>query len=303
MTDSGSGPVAPGSAAGALTAGAMLRAERERQGMHIAVLAASIKVSPRKLDALENDRYTELPDMTFVRALAQTVCRALKVDAQPILARLPQMAGAGLGPVGGGLNAPFRERPGRSDPTTPLPQRPLVWAGVALLAAAAAILLVPSSAWDWLANLGTAADAPLVTEVTTPKPPVPESGVAPMLTPGAPSVDPGASAPASAGASAPASVAVVETVHSVPADAPGADAALKVVSISTSDSSWIEVADGTGQVLLSRVVLPGETVGLDGRLPMRLKIGNAQATQLVFRGEPVDLAASTRDNVARLELK
>ncbi|HEY6133074.1 MAG TPA: helix-turn-helix domain-containing protein [Rubrivivax sp.] len=299
MTDSDGGPVAPG-AAGALTAGAMLRAERERQGMHIAVLAASIKVSPRKLDALEHDRYAELPDMTFVRALAQTVCRALKVDAQPILARLPQMAGAGLGPVGGGLNAPFRERPGRSDPGTPLPQRPLVWAGVALLAAAAAILLVPSNTWDWLVN-GSAADTPATTVVTTASSQLPASGAAPIGEPGTTAPDLAGSAAASA--SAPADAGVVETVHSVPADAPGAEAALKAVSITTSDSSWIEVADGAGQVLLSRVVLPGETVGLDGRLPLRLKIGNAQATQLVFRGQPVDLAASTRENVARLELK
>ena len=40
------GPSAPASA------GALLREARERQGVHIAVLAAAIKVSPRKLDAL-----------------------------------------------------------------------------------------------------------------------------------------------------------------------------------------------------------------------------------------------------------
>ena len=57
------------------------------------------------------------------------------------------------------------------------------------------------------------------------------------------------------------------------------------------------------QVLLSRHLKPGETVQLDGALPMRVKIGNAVATELVFRGQPLDLAASTRDNVARLELK
>ena len=67
----------------------MLRAAREKQGLHIAALAAAIKVSPRKLDALENDRWHELPDATFTRALAQTVCRTLKVDARPVLDKLP----------------------------------------------------------------------------------------------------------------------------------------------------------------------------------------------------------------------
>ena len=78
----------------------MLRAAREKRGLHIAALAASIKVSPRKLEALETDRYDELPDLTFTRALAQTVCRALKIDAEPVLAKLPHVgrhaqAGAG----------------------------------------------------------------------------------------------------------------------------------------------------------------------------------------------------------------
>ena len=69
--------------------GALLRAAREKQGLHIAALAAAIKVAPRKLDALENDRWHELPDATFTRALAQTVCRTLKIDARPVLDLLP----------------------------------------------------------------------------------------------------------------------------------------------------------------------------------------------------------------------
>ena len=98
------------------SAGALLRAARERQGLHIAALAAAIKVPQRKLEALEADRYDELPDATFTRALAQTVCRALKIDAAPVLALLPQLGGNGLAAVAGGLNAPFRDRPGRAEP-------------------------------------------------------------------------------------------------------------------------------------------------------------------------------------------
>jgi cytoskeleton protein RodZ len=47
---------------------------------------------------------------------------------------------------------------------------------------------------------------------------------------------------------------------------------------------------------------PGETVGLDGASPLRVKIGNASATQVSFRGRAVELTP-TRDNVAKLELK
>ncbi|TDM06363.1 MAG: hypothetical protein C4K60_17500 [Ideonella sp. MAG2] len=36
---------------------------------------------------------------------------------------------------------------------------------------------------------------------------------------------------------------------------------------------------------------------------MRVKIGNAAGTSLTVRGQPVELAPWTRDNVARIELK
>ena len=81
---------------------AAARPRAKRQGLHIAALAAAIKVAPRKLDALENDRYDELPDATFTRALAQTVCRTLKIDAAPVLALLPQAGDHGAGAGGGG---------------------------------------------------------------------------------------------------------------------------------------------------------------------------------------------------------
>jgi cytoskeleton protein RodZ len=44
-------------------------------------------------------------------------------------------------------------------------------------------------------------------------------------------------------------------------------------------------------------------VGLNGSLPIRMTIGNAAGTQVQFRGQPVDLAPRTRENVARVELQ
>src|SRR5205085_11482376 len=100
----------------------------------IAALAAAIKVSPRKLDALENDRWSELPDATFTRALAQTVCRTLKIDAKPVLDLLPAATGAALDHARVGLNAPFRDRPGRADPNLAFAAiRPMVWASSVLM--------------------------------------------------------------------------------------------------------------------------------------------------------------------------
>ena len=127
----------------------MLRAAREKQGLHIAALAAAIKVSPRKLDALENDRWHELPDATFVRALAQTVCRTLKIEARPVLALLPITGEVALEPVSNALNQPFHDRPGRDGGGFGASAiRPMVATGLLLLVAALAVYFLPASLWS-----------------------------------------------------------------------------------------------------------------------------------------------------------
>jgi len=126
--------------------------------------------------------------------------------------------------------------------------------------------------------------------------------------------------------------AIIETVHSAPredlqpvpaAPAPAASAGGKnakaaaaaasaaeparaayarTVVLRTRADSWIEARDAAGNILLSRMLPAGETVGLEGSLPIRLKIGNAEGTEVLFKGALVDLAPLTRENVARVEL-
>ena len=289
------------------SAGALLRTAREKQGLHIAALAAAIKVSPRKLDALEHDRWDELPDATFTRALAQTVCRTLKVDARPVLDKLPPAAPQPLEPPQDfGLNEPFRDRPGRETPgLAAAAVRPMVWGGAALMLAAVLVYLLPADLWSRLTALSAAAPA-APTPVAVPAA-LPASAAVAMLAPASAAPAAVASAP-EALASAP--VAAGETVFSAPppvvttsAATPVANAASGLVQLRTSEASWIEVRDARGTTLLSRTVLPGESVGLDGNLPIRMTIGNAAATQVGFRGQPVDLTPRTRDNIARVELQ
>ena len=306
---------------GTATAGSLLRAAREKQGLHIAALAAAIKVTQRKLEALENDRYGELPDATFTRALAQTVCRTLKVDARPVLDLLPPAPSVALEPGGGSLNTPFRERPGREEPgLATVAMRPMVWAAAALVLAAVAVWLAPADWWRLLRGAPAAgpaalpASAPLVSTpvASTPEAPLPASAALLAPAPASAAValpmvetvfaaqnpEPAASEPAPA----PASTGPAATVAAAPLPAAAASPN-GLVQLRTSEASWVEVRDARGQLLLSRTVQPGESVGLDGSLPIRLVIGNASVTQLGFRGKPVDLAASTRDNVARVELR
>ena len=101
-----------------------------------------------------------------------------------------------------------------------------------------------------------------------------------------------------AASSAAASIAMAAASAAAPT-AP----AVGLVQVQTSAASWVDISDARGVSLISRLVKAGEAVGVDGTPPFKVRIGNVAGTRLAYRGQPVELAAATRDNIARLELK
>jgi cytoskeleton protein RodZ len=270
----------------ATTAGGLIRHARQAQGLHIAALAAAIKVVPRKLELLESDQFDQLPDATFTRALAQTVCRSLKIDAAPVLALLPPSRVQRLEHVASGLNTPFNERPGRlASLEGARVAGPVLWIAALLVLAAVAVYVVPDG---WLRLSDPA--SPTATDAA----PGSDTGLS-TATPAGPAQNTSADAPVE---TSPPFVAPV-----VPEPATATSAALPVLTLRATAPSWVEVVDARGQPLIARVLSSGESFDVDGQAPFKLKVGNAQATQVVYRGEPVSLARFTRDNVARFELK
>lgn len=303
------GPEAGGRAAAGdapRSAGALLKAAREREGLHLAVLAATIKVAPAKLQALEQDRYDELPNATFARALAQSVCRSLKIDPRPVLALLPQVDNPPLEAAVGRLNTPFQERGVRSEgPGLTWASKPMFWAGGLLLLAAVLVGLLPSDlvdGWSSAPALPPLASAPAASPVASAvsAPATPASAV--VVAAEAASAVTAPVAPASAPAAVPASVAP-SVPASVAMPAATAPAAGGLLGLRATAESWVEVIDAQDNIVFSRVLQAGESVGVDGRPPLRVRIGNAGATAVTFRGQPVDLGPYTRVNVARVELR
>ena len=300
MSEAGAQATAP--PVGGLSAGGMLRKARQAQGLHIAALSAAIKVSQRKLELLESDQFDQLPDATFTRALAQTVCRTLKVDAAPILALLPPVASHRLEQVSEGLNMPFADRPGRLVPREwATLTSPALWLAALLVLGTLAVYFMPAG---WLpaakkAGLGGSA-APASAPAAGASESAPAQAVALPASVGASaSVDAAASAAAAASEPlASASAGIGEPVAPVPEPA-----VARLVEVRTTAASWVEIVDASGVAVLSRLLQPGEAVPLEGALPMKVRIGNASGTQISLRGQPVVLAPYTRDNIARLELK
>lgn len=286
------------------SAGTLLREARQAQGLHIVALASAIKVTPGKLEALEADRYDELPDAAFTRALARTVCRVLKIDAEAVMARLPHLPGKELDRPGK-LNVPFRERDARRDGREGRRlSRPVVWGSLVLVIAALVVYLLPASLWTRLHGEAGEAAMPAANAPATP---------AAVATPGAATTEgsttttpgvvtetltPAVPAPASA----PATVAAVPAATgALNAAQPAAAAASATLQVEASGQSWIEVRDAANALLLSRTLKPSESVTVDAVPPLRVTVGNVAGTHLRFRGQPV--ALQSRDNTARVELK
>ena len=280
----------------------MLRAARERQGLHIAALSAAIKVPKNKLEALEAGRYDELTDATFVRALAHSVCRVLKIDPKPVLDLLPTVHSTLFERAEQDLRAPFRERGAHEAHESRLWHQPVFWLVLLLLVAAAAFVLWPARAnlsLKWLSGGGA-------TPASEPAASAPSSAAEPAPVPAPIAAAPAPEPVASAAPALTPSPVMAEAARPAPSDAASAmpnDAPAGLALVRAREPSWVEARDARGNLLLSRTVQAGESVALDGPVPLKLVIGNASATDVTMRGKRVTLGAPNRDNVVKVELK
>lgn len=289
------------------TAGELLRQAREAAGLHVAALAVSMKVPVKKLEALEADRLDQLPDAVFVRALASSVCRTLKIDPTPVLALLPQTTAPQLRPDEWGINAPFRA-PGDATAMSLRDQisRPGVLAALAILAAALVLIFFPSMERKEATSSEVVLATPTPANETTPAPaPTEKPADQPLPAPTAP-VEPPVASPVPPAIVVPPVVAtpappapVSAAVAAPQVGAPGSS----VLGLKARGPSWVEVTDAQGVIQLRRTLATGETVNVSGALPLSVVIGRADVTEVQVRGKPFNLDAIVRENVARFEVK
>jgi len=74
--------------------GASLRRLREAQGWSMDDVSARVKFSVRQIDALENERWDDLPKGLSLRGLIRNYVRMLDADAEALIAALEARAGA-----------------------------------------------------------------------------------------------------------------------------------------------------------------------------------------------------------------
>ncbi|WP_373784823.1 RodZ domain-containing protein [Delftia acidovorans] len=314
-----------------MTAGTLLRQAREAAGLSLAGLAAALKVPAPKLEALEADDYAAFQDHVFMRALAQSVCRTLRMDSASVLALLPRTQLKSLADNRGSINATFKERSFKATGTSlgrENGSRKVAIIVLLLLAAAAAVYFLPKHEGDAEEPQAGASDAAALVQPagTVSEPVAAQEPVAPVATtpadvPAAPAPAsasaPATSAPAAAAVPAPASTttpaapaAATAPAANAPADGAAATSAATaaqtpggVLVMKANAQSWVQVKDSSGRVVLQKTLAAGESIGAEGALPLSVIVGNASGTEVRVRGELLEVAKTTRDNVARFEVK
>jgi len=314
--------------AGGRAPGQILRAAREAQGLSLDHLAATLKVTPAKLAALEEGRIDQLPDASFARALAQTMCRVLKIDPAPVLAGLPAARVAPLASDKQALNQPFKETrlapkmfEGDGESAWSRLLRPQWLAPIVLLVAAAVIYLLPESfEWPgWPIGASSSIPAapasapeqtadgslpvPAASDVLTLDPVVTPASQASMAEPATQASDAGVATPGLVATASPSATSAVLAASSSVAAVPQPALSDGPVALVVTEDAWIEVIDGADNIRLSRIVRAGESMAMGGVAPWRVRIGNVGGVKVTLRGQPVDLTPFNRNNVARLELK
>lgn len=299
-----------------LTAGAMLRHAREAAGLHVAALAVSMKIPVKKLEALEADRLDLLLDAVFVRALASSVCRALKIDSGPVLDKLPKNDAPRLNAGDRGINTPFHA-PGHSGALS-VPAffaKPGVLVVLSLLIGVVALVFFPDfQSSDRPVETAQSANplpvAPISGELLAP-PGVLNAVDSPAASPvtqpaaanGSASIPLSPTAPSTDVLKAPVVAAPVAKADSPSTVVPNSAPASGLVVFKARGSAWVEVIDAKGVVQLRKTLSAGETIGASGVMPLSVVIGRVDALDVEVKGKAFNMAGIAKDNVARFEVK
>jgi cytoskeleton protein RodZ len=275
--------------------GARLKREREQQGMELEGVAATTKISVRMLQALEEERFGQLPGGIFNKGFVRAYARHLGLDEEQAIADYLVAAG---GPTPSkepeAVLADLAARAVEVRPeTTPRRSGDIPWGKLSVL-----LLVVAVAFALWSARSRGARSS---------------QEEAPADAPAAPAPAPGLDA-SPAGARPVGGSASTESAHSasseqssqgaggpVPPQAadqsppPAASAGSFVVQIQVREDSWLAIT-GDGKPVLHDLVPAGSKKEVDAHQEIVVKAGNVAGLGFFFNGKPVSVKGR-RDQV------
>lgn len=287
-----------------ITAGELLKAMRERAGVQLETIAATLKVSTQKLKALEANDFSSMPAVYFTRALAASVCRQLGQDPAPVLEKIPDdkpSAKASGSSNNADQPAPPTVRRIESVMTstgmrsnTSAKARWLLAAIALMLAAAAALFFIPSLSARL--NAAVRGQEPQANSITSDAPvsEQPEGADA-----SGSSAAPIAPATLASEVAASSQAAVPSSAASATTEAP----LNNTLQITATGQTWVNVSSSSGKTLYRRNLVAGQTHSIKiNNYPVSVEVGQTENTQITDRGTPFDLSALASQGQARFEL-
>ncbi len=296
-----------------LGAGAHLRMQREALSWSIEQVANQLNLAPRQILALEEDNYTALPGIASARGFIRAYAKLLKIDAAPLLATMPSAMEQHAETLQGRppLATPFLDT-ARLPSSVQRSSASRIMLGALLLAALVGAAygthqlgLVRIPEFYWLQqNVRAIENEPSSTPEISNPPVVSMAAVN-----GVDNVDKlGANMVVESG-----NVALSEGVMEAGQRVAGQVDVVAVadkngLTIKLREDSWIEIkrlggGNGANNVVHARLMKAGTTERIDLVGPVALTVGNAAGVDATWRGEPLDLKAGVKSNVARLHLK
>jgi len=280
--------------------GTHLRALREAKGGSLEDMARSTRVGIRHLEALEDERLTDLPSPVFVRGFIRAYCGFLRENPEPALNHYEELAATRA-----------------AEQAASVPPRPRTsWAGSSLVIGLVLLLIlgvglvlvnlsVKKSGGNSLPTAKTEAAKPATP--TPPPAPAPSSPVTPAPPPSAPAT---AAAPA-APAAPPAAGEPVRPATPPSTAAAAAPAAPRTSSASAGgeqrlviravEPTWIRVQTDEGRI--AEELLPaGASREWAAERRFLVTIGNAGGVELTLNGRALPPLGPKGTVIQRLEL-
>ena len=286
--------VVSGGATAASGVGAELARLREERGLALTDVAQQLKFGARQLEALEQERFDVLPGGTFVRGMVRAYARLLKVDAEPLLARLADRFDA---PDANSLAARYKQPVPFSDGTR---RSTFVYLGASL----GVLVAVSAIAYQWYrehnARPGPMAAAPKVAPAPHPVPVPAEPVVTVAKAPEKVVAVKEKTAPAPVPQEK--TVTQEKTVKETVANVKPAPTGVHRIVLRCDEEAWLEVRDAAGRQLLSSLNPPGCERVVQGRGPFEVVIGNASHVRVTHNDRSLDLRPHTRQDIARFTI-
>ncbi|WP_339420556.1 MULTISPECIES: RodZ family helix-turn-helix domain-containing protein [unclassified Pseudomonas] len=315
-------------AANRVNPGDTLRQARESNGWSLAEVALKLNLTTTSLGNLEAGAFDKLPGHTFARGYIRAYAKLLGIDQAILVQQFDQFTGTdsqgsnvhGLGRIeepvrvshtilrivslllliaviGGGFfwwqdqaaqrtkdmtsNAMEHVEVESADGTTQIhpldePEDQAVAEGQAAPEAPVAAQPVPEAAPAATADVPATPDAPAHTTAAQP-----HTSTAPVQAPAT-------TTPAAPAISPPTTPALI-----------AGDGRVQITFVA---DCWTQLTDGNGKVLFSGLKRKGDTLDQGGKPPLTLRLGFARGAQVVYNGQPVDVAPFTSGETARLKL-